>query len=94
MVSGSGSTIDGIVAIYGSGIWCLFVGRSVCSCRIYRVQCHGGHLAVSGNHQSTHDGRLICYRGKKSGEGIDCNWKYLEIPHLGRLKMNLKVFEL
>ena len=20
--------------------------------------------------------------------GIDCNWKYLEIPHLGRLKTN------
>lgn len=54
----------------------------------YRVQCHGGHLVVSGNHQSTHDGRLICNQGKKSGEGIDCNWKYLEIPHLGRLKTN------
>lgn len=26
MVSGSGSTIDGIVAIYGSGIWCLLLG--------------------------------------------------------------------
>ena len=29
MVSGSGSTIDGIVAIYGSGIWCLFVYAAV-----------------------------------------------------------------
>lgn len=88
MVCGGSSTVDGVDAVYGGGIRSLSVGRRICCCRIYRVQCHGGHLVVSGNLQSTHDGRLISNQGKKSGEGIDCNWKYLEIPHLGRLKTN------
>ena len=80
----------------------LLMGLSLFTAVAYGVYLLGGVYAAVGylgwmpwwasgcfgKSPEHHDGRLICYQGKKSGEWIDCNWKYLEIPHLGRLKTN------